>query len=79
MRSSAGICTVSALRLLASPLQDALVQHSHGIDDLRIARQRLGLRIGLGGMQACLAQGRRRRALVDERDRDESEPGGDER
>ena len=42
---------VRAPRLLAAPLQDALVQHAHGVDDLRVARQRIGLGVGLGGVQ----------------------------
>jgi hypothetical protein len=54
-------------RLPATPMENALAQHSHRIDHLRISRQRLGRRIGLGGMQACLAQTLRGRFLVDQR------------
>src|ERR1700676_4679758 len=39
-------------RLPAPPMKNALAQHSHRIDHLRISRQRLGRRIGLCGMQA---------------------------
>ena len=54
-------------RLPATPMENALAQHSHRIDHLRISRQRLGRRIGLGGMQACLAETLRGRFLVDQR------------
>ena len=54
--------------LLAAPMQDALVEHAHGVDDLRVARQRLGLRVGLRRVHAGLAKRRRRRALVDDGD-----------
>ena len=54
-------------RLPATPMENALAQHSHRIDHLRISRQRLGRRIGLGGMQACLAQTLRGCFLVDHR------------
>jgi hypothetical protein len=34
-------------------MQDALVQHAHRIDDLRVARQSLGVLIRLDGVRAC--------------------------
>ena len=43
--------------LLAAPMQDALVQHAHGVDDLRVARQRLGLRVGLRACALACASG----------------------
>jgi hypothetical protein len=48
-------------------MENTFAQHSHRINDLRISRQRLGRGIGLGRMQACLAQTLRSGFLIDHR------------
>jgi hypothetical protein len=60
-------------RLLATPMQNALVQHPHCVDDLRVARERLGMGIRSGSMQARLRQGRRGCLLVQNRNGNEHE------
>ena len=59
--------------LIAAPVQDVLVEHSHGVDDLGIARQRLGLGVGPGCMQVGGSQGAGGRPLICNRDRDQHE------
>ena len=55
-------------RVLVAPMGDALVQHAHGVDHLRVAAKQLGALVGARGMHACLSQRHRRRALVEHGD-----------
>jgi hypothetical protein len=57
--------TLQRLGLLAAPMQHALIEHAHGIDDLRVAGERLGMGVGPGGMRAALGEQPRGRPLVD--------------
>ena len=44
------------------------MQHAHGVDHLRVARERLGALVGARGVHARLSQRHRRCALVEHRD-----------
>ena len=62
-------------RLITAPVQNALVEHAHGINDLGITRQRFRLRIRLCGMQIGFSQKRVRCFLVDQCNRNQYEAG----
>ena len=63
--------------LVAPPLQHALIEHSHSIDDLRIARQRLRLRVGHRSQPSGLHERRRCRSLVQQGNGHESDPSSE--
>ena len=61
--------------LIATPMQNALVQHPHGVDDLGIARQRFRLGIRSRCVQIRMSQRTGGCLLVHERDGDEHKAG----
>src|SRR5690242_132885 len=61
--------------LITTPVQNALVEHAHGINYLGITRQRLGLRIRFRGMKIGFSQKRVCGLLIDHRNRNQYQAG----